>query len=316
MSIVWLASYPKSGNTWFRALLTNYLQGGPSASINALVGAWKANDRDLFNELVGLDSSELTADELLRHRLAFHALLAEALPSPTFMKVHEAFLPVPAPRSAAASPDRWLFSGVEAAVVYLVRNPLDVAVSYAHHRNRSIDDAIEQMNSPHAVENGQRGGLGRLIPQPLATWSGHVSSWLGQHELPVHVVKYEDLVAAPTAAFDAALRFIERHYPEFPADAAAKGRMPQNAKQRTAALATAVDHAAFRHLQTQEAREGFYEKQPTALSFFRAGAVGDWREALTATQVHSLVEAHGAVMAQLGYLAEAQAFLADAGANE
>ena len=97
MSIVWLASYPKSGNTWFRALLTNYLQGGPPASVNALVGAWEANDRDMFNELVGLDSSELTADELLRHQLAFHALLAEALPSPTFMKVHEAFLPVPAP---------------------------------------------------------------------------------------------------------------------------------------------------------------------------------------------------------------------------
>ena len=316
MSIVWLASYPKSGNTWFRALLTNYLQGGPPAFINALVGAWKANDRELFNELMGLDSSELTADELLRHRPAFHVLLAEALPSPTFMKVHEAFLPVPAPRGAAASPDRWLFSGVEAAVVYLVRNPLDVAVSYAHHRDRSIDDAIEWMNNPHAVEGEMRGGLTRLIPQPLTTWSGHVSSWLGQHELRCMLSNTKiwsqhqpRLSTRPCASLN---DIAQSSRP----DAAAKGRMPQNAKQRTAALATAVDHAAFRHLQTQEAREGFYEKQPTALSFFRAGAVGDWREALTATQVHSLVEAHGAVMAQLGYLAEAQAFLADAGANE
>ena len=315
MSIVWLASYPKSGSTWFRALLTNYLRGGPPASINALVGEWTANKRELFNELMGLDSSELTAEELLRHRPRFHATLAETLPSPVFMKAHEAFLPVPA-SCGGAPPNGSIFSGVAAVAVYLVRNPLDVAVSYAHHRCCSIDEAIERMNDPDAVENQSSRGLYQMLPQPLTTWSGHVSSWLGQPELPVHVVKYEDLAAAPVASFDAALGFIERHCLDFRAGAGAEKGAPQGAKQRTAALSAAVDHAAFHRLQAQEARDGYREKDPRASSFFRAGSAGGWRKALTAAQVRRLVEAQGAVMAQLGYLAEAQAFLDEAGVKE
>ena len=60
MSIVWLASYPKSGNTWLRAVLTCYLQGaGDPPSINALIGS-VATQRDMFDEFVGLPSSDMT----------------------------------------------------------------------------------------------------------------------------------------------------------------------------------------------------------------------------------------------------------------
>ena len=80
MSIVWLASYPKSGNTWLRAVLTNYLRDdGEPASINALAGGSVACDRETFSEIVGLDSSDLTPDEILRHRPLFHELLAREL---------------------------------------------------------------------------------------------------------------------------------------------------------------------------------------------------------------------------------------------
>ena len=60
-------------------------------------------------------------------------------------------------------------------------------------------------------------------------------------------------------------------------------------------------------LQVQEAKDGFREKSPDASSFFRAGSNGGWRKVLTAAQVYALVEVHGTVMAQLGYLAEAEA---------
>ena len=80
MSIVWLASYPKSGNTWLRAVLTNYLRDDREpASINALVGGPVASDRETFSEIVGLDSSDLTPEEILRHRPLFHELLAREL---------------------------------------------------------------------------------------------------------------------------------------------------------------------------------------------------------------------------------------------
>ena len=318
MSIVWLASYPKSGNTWLRAVLTNYLRDdGEPASINALVGGPVASDRETFSEIVELDSSDLAPEEILRYRPLFHELLARELaqelgggykrptssagaPSreraPAFVKVHDAYLHV---GDGAALFPQVATSGV----VYLVRNPLDVAVSYAHHRQKSIDDTMRWMNEPAAAEGEVAGGIHTQLPQPLTTWSGHVASWLDQEELPVHVARYEDLLADPMAGFGTIVRFagLDRDgtHPEVPGRPSASAR-----------LARAVGQAAFFRLRDQEEDVGFSEKQPTAPSFFRAGVAGSWRTALAPSQVQALVDAHGPVMARLGYLREAEAFLA------
>ena len=189
------------------------------------------------------------------------------------------------------------------AVVYLVRNPLDVAVSYAHHRQKSIDATMRWMNEPAAAEGEVAGGIHTQLPQPLTTWSGHVASWLDQEELPVHVARYEDLLADPMAGFGAIVRFAgldrDETHPEGPGRPGATER-----------LAQAVGQAAFPRLRIQEESSGFSEKQPTAPSFFRAGVAGSWRTALAPRQVQAVVDAHGPVMARLGYLREAEAFLA------
>lgn len=284
-SIVWLASYPKSGNTWLRTVLTNYLQGGEQpASINNLLGGPIAGDRELFNELLGLDSSDMTWDEAMRYRPQFHEALADESSPPVFIKVHEAFLRLPC---GAA-----LFSkAATAGAVYLVRSPLDVLVSYGHHRQRSIDSTLEWMNNPMAMEQKVVGGVDTQFPELLLTWSGHVSSWLDQQELPLHVLRYEDMLKAPMAAFGAVLRFAGLEVEE-------------------ARLAQAVECAAFSRLRAQEEQFGFAERQPTAPSFFRTGLAGSWRSVLSVQQVRVLADAHGPVMERLGYLQEAETFLA------
>ena len=80
-----------------------------------------------------------------------------------------------------------------------------------------------------------------------------------------------------------------------------------------ARLARAVAHAAFHRLRAQEEESGFADKQPTAPSFFRAGVAGSWRSVLSARQVRALVDTHGTIMERLGYLREAEAFLASRG---
>ena len=304
MPIVWLASYPKSGNTWLRAVLTHYLRNGGErgpkgecgshgervshgepASINTLLGRPLASDRKTFDELVELDSSDLTPDEVLHYQPSFRESLAEALPPPAFVKTHDAYLRLPGggmlfPKAATAG------------VIYLVRNPLDVAVSYAHHLNRSIDDTVAWMADQSACEGSVPHRLTTRLPEPLTTWSGHVSSWLDQTELPLHVARYEDLLEDSLAGFGAIVRFA-------------------GLDRDGARLARAVARAAFPRLRAEEEAFGFIDKQPTAPSFFRAGVAGSWRSALSARQVRALVDTHGTVMERLGYLREAEAFLAD-----
>jgi aryl sulfotransferase len=61
---IWLASYPKSGNTWMRALLGNVLaQDGAPSGIDALLGA-HASDRTRFDFVMLLDTGLLTHDEV------------------------------------------------------------------------------------------------------------------------------------------------------------------------------------------------------------------------------------------------------------
>ena len=284
MSIVWLAAYPKSGSTWLRALLTNYLRDGDSpASINHLAGAM-LHERRLFDEYIGLPSSDLTDEEVLRLRPRLYELLARELRRPWFVTVHDACL------RGSAGP---LFPpAATAGAVALVRNPLDIAVSYAHHLQRPVGETVALMNRLGVLPSAPRRRILPIFEDLGFSWSGHVASWL-ESDLPMHVVRYEDMLKDSETAFGAVVRFAGLEYDP-------------------TRLARAIGHARFDRLRAQERRDGFTGRRPVAPTFFRAGRAGDWRTELTADQVRSLVAAHGPMMARLGYLDEAEAFLAAA----
>ena len=281
--IIWLASYPKSGNTWLRAFLTSYLRADSEPfSINALIGGTPCK-RIPFDEYLGSASSDMTQEEILEARPRFHVLLAEELAWPTFLKVHDAC--IRAPRGAALFP-----RSATAGAVYLIRNPLDVAVSLAHHYGMGVDAAIAEMRNAAAILDPQTAWINRRLPQPLLTWSAHVSSWQRDVEFPVHVVRYEDLLADPVAGFGGIVRFCGLDW-------------------SSARLARADRETTFGRLRGQEARFGFNEKPPAAARFFRVGVAGAWRTTLRSGQVRSLVATHGPMMDRFGYLREAEAHL-------
>ena len=296
--IVWIVAYPKCGTTWLRAVLTNYLQDqDEAASINALIGDWNASARNEFDHLMGIDSSDLRPDELVRYLPRYREALAAAIcalpPADAgsggpgrryFAKSHEPF------ESRTGGP-RFSAAGTIGAI-YLVRNPLDVAVSYAHHMQAPIEQTIRRMNDPDANDLPAVRRIMKLLPNPLGTWSEHVASWLDQSALPTCVARYEDLLTDPIAGFARIVRFAGLEW------------QPDR-------LARAVDQAAFARLRAQEAAHGYGERHRAAPAFFRAGVAGSWRTALTADQVRALVAAHRPMMARLGYLQEAEGMLAE-----
>jgi hypothetical protein len=274
--IVWLASYPKSGNTWFRAFLTALLNpGSTDIDINNLYQTTIASSRQLFDEMTGIASADLNLQEVDRLRPAVYRQNALESNEVLYHKVHDAWTLLPGGQP--------LFpADVTKAVLYFIRNPLDVAVSFAHHLNTSLDKTIAILNNPDYSFCQRTDRLHNQLRQRLLTWSGHVTSWVDDSGLPVLVMRYEDMKARPAETFARAADFIGLHY-------------------SPAEIMAALDRASFARLQQQEAEKGFSEKNARSGSFFRKGAVGDWKNVLTAGQISQIRDNHRGVMARFGY---------------
>lgn len=279
-SIFWLASYPKSGNTWLRVVLTNYLRDPDRpVDINDLEGGPIASARTLFDEAVGVKASDLTAEEIDRYRPDVYRYLAAQSEETRFMKIHDAWT-----RNTAGLP---LFpADITKGAIYVLRNPLDVAVSLAHQNHMTLDTTIARMADACYAFDAQPNQLSVLLRQGLLTWSGHVMSWVRDADFPVHVMRYEDMLCQPQATFAAAMRF---------------AGLPND----TARLHKALTFSHFALLQAQEYAHGFKEKPATAAVFFRQGTMGAWRDVLTNRQMARLIRDHGEVMRRFGYLNEA-----------
>lgn len=289
-NVVWLASYPKSGNTWLRILLGCLsLREDEAVDINKLPERdGMASERAPFDFHLLIDSGLLTHDEIdcLRPRL-YELLADEPLAGNAtqtaqpvrFVKAHDAYTMTPNGEPLLAGR-----RGANGAIV-IVRDPRDIAPSLAHHTHRTIDAAIGFMNNLDASFCGQSDRQDSQLRQKLPGWSGHIAGWLEQRDIPVHLLRYEDLKKDTAGAVMEALSFsgwpVERERVE-----------------------RAVPLAAFDGLQTQERAAGFGEWLARGASgklFFRRGESGGWRGELTAEQVARIESAHGAMMLRLGY---------------
>ena len=274
--IVWLASYPKSGNTWIRAFLTALLNPEKSGlDINNMVPSTIASSRQLFDEMAGVSASDLLPDEIDRLRPAIYRQNAMESEELLYHKIHDAWIRLP-------GGEPLIPADVTRAVIYIIRNPLDVAVSFAHHLHTSIDKTINIMNNPDYAFCDRRDRLANQLRQRLLTWSGHVKSWVDESGLRVCVMRYEDMSAQSEITFTKAVDFI-------------------GLQHSCTEIKAALELCDFSRLQKQEEDKGFSEKSARSPSFFRKGTVGDWRNVLSRDQVLRITDAHGTMMARFGY---------------
>jgi aryl sulfotransferase len=272
--IWWLASYPKSGNTWLRAVIATLVTGRP-ADINAMQFLGRiSSDRFGFDDALGLDSADLPLNQEINLRPRVYEIWAAEAERQLYCKVHDAYQTTPAGEA--------LFPAVATCgAVYMVRDPRAVAVSLAHHTAQTIDEAIARMDDPAAAFSSSTGRLRLQLHQRLRRWSEHVESWLAA-PFPVHLLRYEDMRIDPGAALTALAGFLG---------------LPCESE----GIAAAIEATSFSRLQAQERGGGFVEKPHTAAIFFREGSVDGWRLALTPEQAARIIVAHGAVMRRLGY---------------
>jgi hypothetical protein len=266
--LVWLASYPKSGNTWLRAFLHNFLlQPEAPHSINALADFCAVECASAF---FGAPGTVLSPPDVQKSRPAVHQRLTTLHPGPVFVKTHNANLAVhDVPLCTPA---------LTAGAIYVVRDPRDVALSYSAYTGMSLDEIITFMADPRAANRG----TDIQVFEFLGSWSAHALSWVGAKNRLL--VRYEDLLANPEAAFGRVARYL-------------------GADVEPHRLSRAIAFSDFGTLATQE-RESGYSAHGTAAQtpFFRAGKTGQWREVLSSAQARNITAVHGEVMRSFGYL--------------
>ena len=262
-NIVWIASYPKSGNTWVRSILYCATHGKVELNrMGDMIPSFTAcvervaNDRGLSDID---DAAELWGDT---------QQWISSLGGFRVIKTHNVCgriggIPHPDPKLTHAA-------------ICVVRDPRDVAVSYASHYGRTLEQAVKLLqmedNFTFQPDNPFRKSL-------IGSWQTNFTSWLDA-SFPVLAVRYEDLLAAPVHEITRILEFLNLK--------------PAIPPRQIASL------TSFGNLSRLERLEGFDEVSEKAERFFRNGSAGQWRD--HGVQIDSLTKAFRPLMMQLGYL--------------
>jgi hypothetical protein len=276
--IVWLASYPKSGNTWLRIFLYHYtriLAGAPREEdeLNKLdrSSGYESKLFGLFERFLEKPLAEASRMEVMSVRAQVQLTVAERMTNVVLLKTHNLLGELDGMPTVNVA--------VSAGGVYIVRDPRDVAPSLAKHIGADIDTAIEVMHTrSFSTENEKETAF-----EIWGSWSEHVESWGVEPNKSVLVVRYEDILAKPTESFTAILRHL--------------GQSPNEP-----ALLEAIELSSFDTLKRQEDQSGFRERSPRADRFFVSGKAGGWRNRLTTRQADAIVAHHRKEMAYFGYL--------------
>ena len=274
--ILWLASYPKSGNTWMRAFLTNLFRDPREPlDINKLSGQLSQGESSLgwYRVLDPRPVAQWSPADVSRMRPRVHRMIAQAQQGTVFCKTHNALLTVRGMPTVNLQ--------VTAGAIYIVRNPLDLAISFADFQGVPLDAAIAIM----ATENFETPIGERNASESLGSWSQHVATWTAGSNRALHIVRYEDMLAAPLKTFGAVVRFLQLKTP----------------RER---LERAIKSSSFKVLRNQEEKHGFVERPAHQERFFRKGTAGEWKQALSAEQVARIVSDHREQMARFGYVPE------------
>lgn len=272
-ALIWLASYPKSGNTWMRSFLHNLFRNSTQPiSINEIddfclgvsTGAWYR--RYLSKPVADLDEAEIA-----QYRMQVQRDFTTVFPDSVFVKTHNylgEWNGVPLHNMDAT-----------AGAIYIVRNPLDVVLSMVPHFGLSVDEAITLL----ADEGGGTAHTVTNVPEHYGSWSTHVRTWTRTPNSALFVVRYEDMLDKPRKTFKQAAQFLGLNPP-------------------LDRLERAIKFSSFKVLRAQEEKQGFKERPEVAKAFFREGKRDQWRRNLTDAQIRRVISDHWEQMERFGYV--------------
>ena len=284
--IIWLASYPKSGNTWVRSFLTSILysiEGNINFNDLNKLGAqyplrsqFKNFVKD-FNNINEIKNEWINTQDFLN------------LDNKTkFFKTHHVNCKIGS--STFTNLNNTL------GVIYIVRDPRNVITSILHHYHKSSYQEAKQFlfdehNWLGFIKNEYEKNLEKKIPTPISSWQNHYKSWI-KREKNLLLIKYENLISNPNKEFSKIIKYIENS---------------MEIKIDEEKINRAVHSCSFKNLSELELKSDFAEsvidkKKGKKKKFFNLGPSNDWKKLLDKDIRLEIEEKFKDEMLELGYL--------------
>lgn len=274
--IFWISSYPKSGNTLFRAIISSLF-----FSEDGLFDLSMLKHTSQFEMRRRLDiiKNKNNSDFLKVGDLKVLSKYWQFLQSKENLKIKNGFGFIKSHSCLISMFNNWFTTEeLTAGFVYIVRDPRDVAISWSKHSGLSIDDSIDFMLSYKSciewAKTKSELPEGILPKSYLGSWSDHVLSWTeNKLNVPRLIFKYEDLVYKKEESLRKIINFFEKSYSiKF-----------KNAEKKISNIIKSTD---FKNLRLIEQKHGFQEANLG--NFFRKGEKNQWKGTLNSLQIKKI----------------------------
>ena len=270
--IIWLASYPKSGNTWVRLFLNALFYAENELDINNIKIQQFPNKKYFKNILDNFNNLETIINNCLNAQYAIN--LDNEI---KFMKTH----------SACWKTDKSTFTNYEntLGVIHIVRDPRNVITSLKnHYRKDNYQKTLEFMTDERKFIGSQNFKEEFDVPALISSWSNHYKSW-SKFSKNYLLIKYEDLLKNPKVEF---LKIVE--YLKKITDLNFKSDIDK-----------IIRDCAFDNLKEQENKKGFKEAAKNQ-KFFFLGPKNNWRDILDKNIRGEIETVFNKEMKELNYL--------------
>ena len=283
--IIWLASYPKSGNTFLRALLSAYFfTKDGNFYFESLENIKQFPDYGVFQKL-GIDISN--EEEVIKNYIKVQEETNKRDGQGIrFLKTHSTLQDI----------DGHKFTNLNNCLgaIYIVRDPRDIAKSYSNHNQTSLDESINHMkefNIGGGIKNSKDRKEETITH--IGSWSSHYASWKEFDKVDRYLlIKYEDLVEETEKTFLKVLTFICK---------ITKKKLDLDKNK----LKNVLNTTTFDSMQKLEKQNGFNEAvelNGKKITFFKYGAKNNWKKILTSENKKKIEDSFRKEMKELGYL--------------
>ena len=273
--IVWLASYPKSGNTWVRAFLNAYLHSPVGKFDFSLLGKIEEfPQHDILNKFMNTKDfhnlKEISKNWVkVQEAINFNNKI-------TFLKTH----------SSLCNINGNIFTNKDNTLVfiYIVRDPRNVTLSMSNHFGNTQEESLKILTDEKytiypSVNN-------QLLPAThISSWKNHYVSWKNCNSINKIIIKYEDLINNSYDTFKKIINFLSKH-----------AKIKYDEKK----LINSTDTTQFENLKKYEEKYGFHMGQKN--KFFHLGKKNDWKSFLDKKIITEINTQFKSEMSELRYI--------------